>query len=75
LVRAEQSAWEAASVAGAELDGAAELDPSAGSVADSDADGVPLDESPEQAVRSAPASRAATTARVAVQGAVSTRTA
>ena len=32
LVRAEQSAWDAASVTGAKLDGAAALDPSVGSV-------------------------------------------
>src|SRR5204862_459057 len=44
----------AASVTGAELDGAAAVDPSVGWVADSDADGVLLDESSEQLVRSAP---------------------
>jgi hypothetical protein len=68
LVRAEQSACEAASATGAELDGA-------GSLEDSDATGVLLDESSEQPVRSAAASRAATTARVAVRRGGSTGTA
>jgi len=58
-----------------ELEGAAALDPSAGSVADSDADGVLLDESSEQLVRSATVSRTATTARVAVRRGGSTGTA
>jgi len=75
LTRAEQSAWDAASVTGAELDGAAAVDPSVGWVADSDADGVLLDESSEQLVRSATVSRTATTARVAVRRGGSTRTA
>jgi len=74
-MRAEQSAWDAASVTGAELDGAAAVDPLVGWVADSDADGVLLDESSEQLVRSATVSRTATTARVAVRRGGSTRTA
>jgi len=63
------------SVTGAELDEGSALDPSAGSVTVSAVDGVPLDESPEQPVTSAPASRAATTARVAVRRGGSTGTA
>jgi hypothetical protein len=75
LVRAEQSAWDAASVTGAELDGAPSLEGFVGSVAESDADGVLLDESPEQPVRIEAASRAATAAMVAVRRRGSTGTA
>jgi hypothetical protein len=75
LVRAEQSACEAASVTGAELDGAGGLDPSAGALSGSDAADVLLDESPEQPVRRAAASRVATSARVAVRRGGSTGTA
>jgi hypothetical protein len=74
-MRAEQSAWDAVSVTGAELDEGSALDSSAGSVAVSEVDGLLLDESPEQPVRSAPASKAATTARVAVWRGSSTGTA
>jgi hypothetical protein len=74
-VRPEQSPCEAASDTGAALDGAGERDPSAGSRSDSDAAGVRLDESPEQPVRRAAATRAATRARVAVRRGGSTGTA